>query len=267
MRSWRNKSQRGFKLTLPKIILLILILILALIFLIIKFNFLNVKILEISITKANCTDEKQISSFSNILGRNFFLTNQKSIEQILKGKFICIRNVTLNKTFPDKIKLQVWGRDAFAIVIPLKNKEATAAAFLENIATPSANPSDEDFLVDREGVIFAKAVNIYNQPKIFVNDSSLSLGKLNNNFAQNCLKILEKTQQFGLDINTSLVWDNVFIIFSSPKIYFKLDNSIESQIASLQLILEKAKIDQRSVEFVDLRFDKPIIRFAPKQHG
>ena len=62
--------------------------------------------------------------------------------------------------------------------------------------------------------------------------------------------------------------DNYLIVFpqvDNPKVFFRLDNEIDLQLASLQLILEKAKIDERILEFIDLRFDKPIVRFAPKK--
>ena len=46
---------------------------------------------------------------------------------------------------------------------------------------------------------------------------------------------------------------------------FLLDRDNQKELASLQLILQRNRIDLRSIESVDLRFDKPIVTFEKKK--
>ncbi|MBI4038755.1 hypothetical protein HY384_02235 [Candidatus Daviesbacteria bacterium] len=66
----------------------------------------------------------------------------------------------------------------------------------------------------------------------------------------------------------TLLRDDFFLInpySNNPRIIFRLSNSLDVQLASLQLILGKAKIDGSRLEFIDLRFDKPVLKFTPKE--
>lgn len=208
----------------------------------------KVKSLNVQSEKIDCADDLQIKNSTNILGQNIFLINKNPIESDLKKKFICINQINLSKIFPSKINLRVLGR------------EAKAKLYL---ASPSAEASSEAYLVDEEGVIFSKDVNNIFAPRVFFENTDLYLGK--NIEFRNILKILNESGKFGLDIEVSQILDSFIVIFSLPKVIFKLDNQIDVQIASLQLILEKAKMDSETLDFIDLRFDKPVIRIAPKK--
>ena len=81
------------------------------------------------------------------------------------------------------------------------------------------------------------------------------------------LTILDKVKIYRLSITEASIFEDVLMNNTAPKIIFKLRNDIDKQIASLQLILEKAKMETSKLEFIDLRFDKPIVRIAPKKNG
>ena len=257
MRRFSQRKQRNSKRLL--LIIYLVLFLLALFSLAFKSGLFNIKKIEINLDKnLACVNEEQIKNASFLLGQNLFLTNGLSIEKNIKNKFVCIKRIILSKLFPNKVRIEVLGREPVAILMILRSRDATSSAVLENIATPSAEASDGASLVDRDGVIFSKDVGNLDIPKIYL---------LDNHNLENSLKILDKAQGFGLDIKTIAVLDNSFIIFSTPKIVFRLDSNIDSQIASLQLILERAKIDSEKLEFIDLRFDKPIIKIAPKKNG
>ncbi len=265
---WRNKGKKGSTGRLIIISLaLILILMGGLAFVIVRSDLFTIKKIEIAAKNITCADENQLKNSSGILGQNFFLINFKNIAGSLKDKFFCIGSINLSYVFPNQIKIEANGREAVAILVPLKVNEATSSSSLENIATPSAGESLDSYLVDNEGVIFSKDGVGENLPSIFARDLNLSLGKKPAGNIVVSLKILEKSKQFGLDVKTAEILDNFFILFTFPKVIFQLDGEIDLQIASLQLILSKAKIDLKELEFIDLRFDKPIIRFAPKKNG
>lgn len=113
----------------------------------------------------------------------------------------------------------------------------------------------EAFLLDEEGAIFSgttsATLKIYSETK-------------NINF-KNILAILNKIKIFGIEVGEAVVTQNSLTINSMPKIVLDLSRETEMQIASLQLILQQAKIDGEAAEFIDLRFDKPVVRFAPKK--
>lgn len=258
----RKVSRKIFYL---KIILLSLVIFIILaIFL--RTNLFAIKTVDLETENTNCVSKDQIKKIINIFEQNFFLLKNQPIERNLREKFICIRRVNLAKSFPGKVKLKIFGREPVAKIFSLKDQMATESAQLENIATPSANLQD-GYLIDNEGVIFSKDSNNLEIPRILVLGSELSVGKkFDNNNLGDSLKIIEKVKELGISLETVVSGDNSVIIFSKPKIIFKLDN-IDPQIASLQLILRTAKIESNQLEFIDLRFDKPIVRMLPKKDG
>lgn len=254
-----------------KILITSFILILAIGFLLNYLGIFVVKKVDIKIEKIDCADEKSIGDWLELSGKNFFLINAKIVEDNLKGQFVCIKKISLARYIPDKVGLTVFGRDPLAILINLKPKEATQSGQvgIENIATPSAQDFDlgEQFLVDEEGIIFSKNIPNIPLPKIFFSNQELSLGnKLPGEILNNALMIINKLKGFGIEIgNVSIMESKVLIVYSTPKIIFKLLDNIDIQLASLQLILEQAKIESKDLDFIDLRFDKPIMKFAPKK--
>ena len=159
-----------------------------------------------------------------------------------------------------------------------KEVEATQSGLLERFtqqATPSGESSNsaifadagENFLVDIQGVIYSNNPEGVNAPRIYVRDLKFTLGQtIKENIIKNILKIIDKLKTFGVSIKeVKIIKNNILLVDAVPRIIFKLDDKQEMQIASLQLILNKAKIDGSSLEFIDLRFDKPVVRFAPKK--
>lgn len=233
-------------------------------FLIWKSNFFSVKNIEVVVDKISCATDQQIKTSSALQGQNIFLVDSAKTEKSLMENFLCIKKIHLSKSVPNSIKLEVMGREALARLVPVK-LEASSSALLEEIATPSADIAADIYLVDEEGKIFSK--DPLEITKINVVGQNLLLGMMVNNSLKGSLKILEDLKKIGVTPLEFTVTDNFLIAHNIPRIIFGLREDIDLQIASLQLILNKAKIDDISLEFIDLRFDKPIIRFAPKKNG
>lgn len=214
-------------------------------------NLFSIKKVEVFVTnRLDCVNQTQLTDSSMLIGKNIFLFDNEELTRKIKEKYICVKNVTLTKNFVDKVEINVSGRKG--------------AAYL--MATPSALEATPSFLIDEEGVVFSKGVNNLSIPTIFVNITSFSLGqKLEG--TNEILKILDKIKSYGLDEKISEIEGSSFIIHSNPKTIFNLAAKVEGQLASLQLILNKAKINAEELEFIDLRFDKPVIRIAPKKNG
>lgn len=198
------------------------------------------------IGELSCVDNRQLLASIDIVGLNIFLTDSSRIEKTFKTNFSCVKSVKIIRKFPKTILVQVSRREPRANLYIIKDTsiEATSSAI------------EESFLLDEEGVIFSGTapempMKIYSSRK-------------NINF-RNILAILNKIKVFGIEVMEAVETENILLINSSPKIVFDLSKEIDAQTASLQLILAKAKIDEETAEFIDLRFDKPVVRFAPKK--
>jgi len=270
----RKLKKKSAKLS--KIIFLIFVVFIVLAtFLLIRFNPFTIKQIAIQ-NGISCANEDQIKNSLGLYGQNLVLLNKKKLTKNLKDKFICLKDVNFSFFFPNKIVIEVVRREPAAILVNLKEKDATSSSLLESIATPSAQETIGNFVVDVEGVIFSKETEELNIPKvyyvvtnlIYTQDSNLSLGKdLKGDSIKNSLKILERIKTFGIENSETWIIDNFFIINGIQKIIFRLDERIDIQLASLQLILAEAKIDLKELEFIDLRFDKPIVKYTPKKDG
>lgn len=266
-----REKKRGFARFLKIIFLPLAVLFILIAFLIARSNFFLIKQIEITGDKIDCVDSDQLKNASGLLGQNFFLLREKKLQEKLKKKFVCIKNVSFFRLIPDKVKLEIISRKPATILFILKDKQASPSSLIDNIATPEAGVSEDRYIVDNEGVVFSKSMDEVSIPRIYIYDSDIAVGKkLENSFINNSLKILDKIKTFGVTVKKSWISEDFFIInpdTSDPKIIFRLNDRIDIQLASLQLILTEAKIDLKELTFIDLRFDKPVVRFAPKKNG
>ncbi|MCR4306266.1 MAG: FtsQ-type POTRA domain-containing protein [Candidatus Daviesbacteria bacterium] len=266
----RRKSKKRFSGIKSKMYWVIpFIFIISFIVLFFKSGFFTIRQVEIDSSQITCATKNQIKDSVKLLGQNFFLIDSVKVEDNLKKKFYCIKSAPISKTFSNKVKIQVLNRQPVAILATLKEKEASMSSFFFNIATPSAREIQDYYIVDSEGVVFSKDKEKINVSRIYIDDLDISLGgKLESRLIGDSLKILEIAKTLGIVVSESWIFDNFFIINSDAsklKVIFRLDNRVDIQLASLQLILDKAKIDLKELEFIDLRFDKPVVRFAPKK--
>lgn len=232
----------------------------AVVFLGLNLKLFTIKQIEVQKNNLGCVNEDQLKVSSGLLGKNFFSLDKEKLVESLKEQFICVKNIKISRLFPSGVKIEVSPREPAVILLALKN-EATNSALLDNIATPSADQIKDSFIADNEGVTFSKEISGLDIPKIYFSE-------LEKYLVQNSIKILDKIKTLGVKVRQSLIKD-VFLVINpfdnEPKIIFRLDKKIDIQIASLQLILTEAKINKEIIEFIDLRFDKPVVRFAPKK--
>lgn len=261
MSSKIKKNQFSFKL--PLILLGILIILMVMI----RSDFLKIKQVDLVSQNLDCVDPNFVEKF--LLNQNILTVNEKALEGKLKEKFFCLKKINLIRTLPNKLTIELNGREAAFILIGIEPLEATASALSSIEATPSANlnlDGRELFSLDNEGIIFSKAKD-RSLPKIFTSEE-ITLGKHLEN-GEKIVKILGRIKTFGLNNVESKIVSKYLVVTSYDtklKIFFSLEKDIETQLASLQLILNEAKIESKDqLEFIDLRFDKPVLKLAPKE--
>lgn len=233
------KKRRKFQLDKKILILALLILIIAVSWLMAKYWV--VKVVQVKLSNVNCVDEEGVKSELGLRDKNMLLVNFNNLENKLKSKYICIKKSNFTKQLPDKLLIDVNGRIGTAVV---------------GVSSGSA----EFYLVDDEGIVFSKTERI-GLPFILV--TNLDLDK---NLLAKAVRILQKIEEINLTVNEAIVDSNqTMLINSDPKLQFNLNQDIEVKLASLQLILDKAKIDNEKMDFIDLRFEKPVVKFTPKE--
>lgn len=147
------------------------------------------------------------------------------------------------------------------------NKQATESGkvqeIVDNIASESANTNDQ-FGVDKQGKVFVLD-QVGDIPSvIYAGEGGLSVGKeLSVAQTKNLLDILNGLKLINY-LFERVFWtlENNLIVQSKPVIIFDLKSDSSIQLASLQLILEKAKIEKGQIDLIDLRFEKPVLRYA-----
>lgn len=245
-----------------------LILVLTSAFYFIKSDFFKVKEINIEADDLSCVQNSQIKSSLNFFGKNIFWGDFQKGEDDLKRKFFCIKNIGITKILPDKLTVKVSKRAGELVLIAYQLKESSISAveqLIKTAATQSAEilQIEEEFSVDDEGVIFEKGGD--NFIKVYVSIPDLSLGKIvDGELIKNMLKILKKINTLKLNTDESFVDKDTLIVNSYPKLVFTLNSDIDEKLAALQLILQNAKISDKEIEFIDLRFDKPIVRYGKR---
>ena len=249
--------------------------ILILVFLVFGSNLFKVNTVDITLNKINCVTIKELKAEVQINDQNIFFVSAKKILGITQNKYPCIKQLLVHPTVPSKVNLEFVGREAVLSFKPAQLEEASISAILsqfQKISTPSAqatslaSQSANQFLVDNDGVVFAQTFETLYIPSILFWDSNLKIGtKLEYKQVADLLSIFDRLKALNLPILEVRIYSSGnMLVQSSNIIIFNLNRDIQNQLAALQLILDKAKIDEENMVFIDLRFDKPVVKYAPR---
>ncbi len=268
----RNLSQGHSKKR--KILLTISSLILLISSLFLLFWFFKVlKVVAIS-ENAKCLDGVNLESEAGVLGQSIFLVDKNKIEAKLRKKYSCIGSVEVKRKFPFEVIVKVSGKRAvFELVLnkepifgEINLMEASSSTQEATINIEPNRGSGESFLVDFEGKIFAKALENEGIQKIEYVRDSLEVGQIiESPKVRNAIIIFEKLKEYQVPV-TRVVWDGDMLFFDDkPQLLFSLIRDPARQSASLQLILQKAKMNSKEMDKIDLRFDKIVVVYSPKR--
>lgn len=239
-----------------------------------KAEVLNIKKIVIEKNSAPCVDDQKLLSELKIKGELILLIDENNINKYILSKNICVKNIVLEKKIPDTVKIIINGRKGVARTVSFKNNlsinlkqlEATdsSQAALIDWSLPVSDSTD-NFTVDDEGIVFAK--NDENSlPFLYISDQMIQIGnKIKNIDFSKVALIFIKLPQMNINITQTKIIEHNLQILGENKIIISLEKDILKQLASLQLILEKARIDNRTMEMIDLRFDKPVVKYVLKK--
>lgn len=288
----RQHSLRGQKNShfVKKFVVFLLILSCVIGFFVFIPSLIKSPVIVITTDNVNCTDVEDLSN--EIIKKNlsFFTFNKKQLEIDLKKQYFCIQYVGIRRSPLYKIYIHINGRQPVLrvqsmTVLNIPTPTSTISAHIVRMAefdatgsmqiasgspgliVPIFQKGTETFLVDSEGALFAIDNSINDIPILYYANKSLHIGLLlDNNLVTNIHDIYDKLRLFGINLTElELTSPKMLVLYTNPKIIFDPQQDLKSQVGALQLILEKAKINEEKIEFIDLRFDKPIIRYLNKK--
>ncbi len=262
-----NNKKRKFNYPHKFFLIFLIIVFVSAGYMVFRSRVFAIKNFDLQKEDANCVEDSYIKEKSGILGRNLLLFNGEKDSKDLKKQFICIKNVNFSKIIPNKIRINIIGRKSAMQLISVNNWEASASSLIENISTPSASLIGDFYIVDDEGVVFSKESTLGDNPKVYFFKKGFLIGvQLQDESLKKAQIIINQLRNNGIEVKSMTIYNNLFIVDSLPRVIFSLDGNVDVQIASLQLILQKAKINGDNLAFIDLRFDKPIVKFVPKKN-
>ncbi len=252
----------------PKIILVLLILIFLGFATGLQLPFFKVSQVEVRAANSVCVDPSIIKNKIGWQEKNIF-TDSFSTDTILK-QYPCLQNIKIERVFPNKIILILEERQS---VVILQTQEISPPVNLETvlqIASSSATISGQLLAVDNKGVIFKNVGQESSQIKLIFLNQKFSVGQtLPESLISIVLKMRDKLKDFQISVNTLWIFSKVIVANSPPIIILDfnersspMDKKIDIQLTALQLILQKAKIDNKELKIIDLRFENPVIKYA-----
>lgn len=272
-----RRKHRSFK---KKFLLVIPVFIILASFFVFNSAYFKVQNLSVHKTYIDCATDQQLQENMHIKGSNIFFVDTNAVSNILQSKFKCIKKTSVTKKYPNTLHINVSGRVPVLRIATLHDTDATTSASLEEviqeIASPSAVSSESatlttnvltnDFVIDQDGEIFAHW-SVEDLPKIlYLSTEETGIGKkLAKSLVESLLVLFDKLKVFNVDFAQVKVYSGGNILVDGhTTIVLNQKYDLQKQLASLQLILEKAKIGDEEILFLDLRFEKPVVRYVKK---
>lgn len=202
------------------------------------------------------------SDLLSLFNGSYFEINTKKTESVLNKKYPEIDSIVLKKSFPNSVSLTVFKRIPIAIAVNglltenLMEGEATGSA---NIKYGFEKKEGQEFLIDIKGSLLEKKEE--NLPVVGLDLQNKVLG--DSIVSATVLFMLQTLQKLTDKPLWIVSQDNKVVFYNSDGSYVLLDSSknLSEQLSSLQLITNRFRIEGRKFEYLDLRFQKPIVKF------
>lgn len=210
----------------------------------------------------NSEVEIENSDLLTLFNGSYFKINSKKINDQLNKKYPEIDSIAIKKSFPNFVSIIVFKRIPIAIAV---NGSLTENS-VEGEATGSANikygfekKEGHEFLIDIKGSLLEKKEE--NLPTIGLDLQNKVPG--DSMASPTVLFMLQALQKLTEKPLWIVGHDNKVVFYNSDGSYVLLDSSknLSEQLSSLQLITNRFRIEGRKFEYLDLRFQKPIVKF------
>ncbi|MDD5145297.1 MAG: cell division protein FtsQ/DivIB [Candidatus Pacebacteria bacterium] len=194
--------------------------------------------------------------------KSIFLANLGKIQKMGQDNFPQIAKISFKKDFPDIILVNVEERNPVAVLTHTLNSSSTAL-----FATTSAEVLEENFFIDKEGIVFEKVLDpdsnllkIENQ--ILPNKLRLGESVIEEPLVAKILNIESKLKnELEIKIDTVTIVSRKRLNVKAAEgweVYFNPEGDMDWQITELTAVLEN-KIPpekRKNLGYIDLRFEK-----------
>ncbi len=240
---------------------------------------LRIQNVSFELNSVNCTNQSQLESDLKLKGNNIFLQNTEIVAKTIKEKYSCVQSAKVTKIYPNNLKVEIQGREPVVVINFVKiEQNKNLDLFSELIASESATESAKQsvvlpdpstgskFIADRTGYIFETFSDQNNLPVVNYFGDNLGLGKkVEDDAIDKMFQIIAKLNEFVVPLGGVNIIGEKMTFDSQPKLTFSLTKDVLRQLTTLQLILQEAKINSKTIESVDLRFDKSVVLYSSKK--
>lgn len=212
--------------------------------------FLFIRSSFFAIKKVNCLEynfvceQTKQAVVNTAKGENLFFVNTNDLSRQIKKTFPQIKEVKWVKKLPSTLEAHLQLRQP---------------GFL------ATNDQENWYLADESGLVLGRAQELVGLPKIIFSDYyNLEAGvSLDSSFSKNALLLAKTLRLFFVDFDQIKVNYPEFyqVKLKKNEAIFSPDKPIKPQVASLQLILSRSRIEGKIPKKIDLRFEKPVVTF------
>jgi len=189
-------------------------------------------------------------TLDQIIGKNIFSVNLRSIQSRLQRQFPEVDKLRISRKFPDTIYLSARKREPFAVLMS----------------------NQHEILLDREGYVLSfDTIPSSRYPLIlgFSGQTKFILGRpLRSQQVHLALRIIGevRAQEEVFDWQLSQIeisnLSQIVLLFSNDlKIIFDRDN-IPEKVRTLAVLIKQGNLNYRDINYIDLRLKDPIISYV-----
>lgn len=212
-------------------------------------GFFSIKAVSCRVDGGRECSAEIMAELNQYIGKNLLFIRKVEIEDRIISADRLAREVKVNLRLPATLGVEIFFR-----------KAAAAITLAESIG--------EAVEVDSEGVILRKTENPGELPKLVW--SGISNWPIEQRLPENIVRGLTLTSLAGekfqlegmasIDSGDSVPATMLIRLKSGEKVRLSLDKEPVELLTRLQLVLNRVRIEGKSVREIDLRFDRPIVR-------
>lgn len=193
------------------------------------------------------------------VGRSIIFVNQKRLESEIRKNFLTINQVTVTKNLPNQISVSLTPR------LPTAEIDVWSATDSGKIDSAKKRPRIR-LVSDETGYLFAQVASTSGIPviNIFL-DREIRVGdRLQGERVKEAIDILDQLKKSSLEVAVvELVGveaikvrlkTQMIVVFSGQK-------EVEDQVASLQAVIDRHRMEKREIIQIDLRYNKPVVKY------
>lgn len=210
---------------------------------------------------------------------SFFLINSESVQKQLLAAYPKLRHVTVNKEFPNHLKISLSDRTLWGVVCKdpnvfgtqiVQNASSTEVSLIVPLPSPEATPAVlECFYIDDQGVAYERAPDITGTLILRIHmdtERSLLGTKVFDQHRIDRLQYILMTMEqatndriVGVEISSKVPSELRLKTGTGYQLYVNWDDDLQGVKKILERVMnEEIKDKRKKLEYVDLRFGNKV---------